>query len=318
MNSKKYINKQVSVISLIIIIIVAMFSYLQYINYKYTMNRYEELFESSKQTETNYIKSIFSEEIKFTNSIMEIKSQNIQDTLKEVYGEDLTGLKYDIDNPSPNSKLTQVFDEEFDGFYINGDSNTNKPFVLSEKNLLWGRSLSYDNTKNDYISIEELMDLQSNNKLNETSIQYILNNNISKYVFWQNETEESTSLTSMDIDKLIDIYYNEGLESMKNYELLIPTYITSDGDIFGNKDSDGIGHKVLNYKIIIVQRINIYDILKDYTYELSCFDSQNKTIERNESDNIMQKYRGISQIAAISIIIFVLFGSAYLQNRKYK
>lgn len=318
MNSKNHINKQVSVISLIIIVIVTMFSYLQYINYKYTMNRYDELLESSKQTETNYIKSIFSEEIKFTNDIMEIKSKNIQDSLIEEYGYDLNGLKYDIDNPSTDSKLTKVFDEEFEDFYINKDSKTNKPFVLSEQSLLWGRSLSYDNAKNDYISINELIELQNNNKLNETSIKCILNNNLSKYVFWQNEMGEPSSLTSMDIDKLIDIYYNEGLESMKNYELLIPTYITSDGDIFGNKDTDGIGHKVLNYKIIIIQRINIYDILKDYTYELSYFDSQNKTIERNENDNIAQKYRGISLMIAIAVIIIVLFGSAYLQNRKFK
>ena len=75
------ISKRISLVSLIIIVIVIFFSYLQFDSYKTNLKRYEELQESVQQSESIYIKSIFLEEIKYTNTIMDNKSEDIQDTL---------------------------------------------------------------------------------------------------------------------------------------------------------------------------------------------------------------------------------------------
>lgn len=306
-------HKQISIMSLIILIIIVVFSYLQFDDYRIDINDYEELYHSIRQEESNYIKTIFSEQTKATKKIMNTHVERIQDQLILNYGKNLDNLDYDIDHPSSNSNLTKVFDNVLGEFYVNKNTNVNKPFILSMNNLLWGRCLSY-NTKDNFISIEDLISLQSNNDLNKQSILTILENNNDKYIFWQNKGKNE--IKTMNIDDLIDIYYRDGLESMKNYELLVPIYITKDGDIFGTKDTDGLGHKITNYKIIIVQRINMYNALSDYTYELSFYESQCEKIENHKINDISQKTRSL--LVSASLILIVLFGSAYLQNRKYK
>ena len=52
---------------------------------------------------------------------MDNKSEDIQDTLELAYGKNFYGLENDIENPSSDSKLTEVFDNELGNFYINKD-----------------------------------------------------------------------------------------------------------------------------------------------------------------------------------------------------
>lgn len=311
-NGGKY--KRTSIISLIILIIVFLFSYLQFDDYNSNIEIYNDIYNSTNIEESNYIKTIFSEEIKLSKKSMNIIVERIQDQLILKYGKDLKNLDEDIDNPKTNSRLTKIFDDTLANFYINENTNVNKPFVLSMNNLLWGRCLSYDNAKSEFLIIEDLIEFQENNKLNKEAIFTILKNDNTKYIFWQNTGEPK--LECMNVDKLIEIYSKEGLNSMKNYELLVPVYITKDGDIFGTKDTDGLGHRIDNYKIIIIQRMNVYDILKQYSSELSYYKSEKIRLNDRKTSNMNDKSRSL--LISISIILIVLAGSAYLQNKKYK
>lgn len=307
-------HKQISIISLIITIIVLLFSYLQFDDYRNNITNYNEIANSIKTEEENYIKTVLNEETKLTEKSLNLVLEQIQHKLALYYGEDLENLDEDIDSPTPNSMLTKVFNETLGNFYINQDTAVNRPIVLSMKCLLWGNSLSYDKAPNEVLSIGTLLKLQGNSNLNQEAIETILKNDNTKYIFWENRNHGE--LKSMDIDKLIDIYCKEGLNSMKNYELLVPVYITKDGDIFGVKDTDGLGHKIDNYKMIIVQRINIYDLLKEYSNELAHYNSTIDRIHDKAGVNVKDKSRSLIMNACI--ISLVLFGSAYLQNKKYK
>lgn len=310
MNNK---GKQVSIVSLIIVIIIASFSYLQLNDYTNNKRRLYNIQENIKMQESNYIKTIFKEERKMVKKAMDIHVINIQKELYDYYGKDLDGLDRDIKNPSPNSKLSKVFDNCLYDFYVNKNTKINKQFVLSNNKLLWGRCFSFKKPYNS-LSIEDLLDLD-NNDLNKEAIQTILaNDDMDKFIFWENNN--SKKIKEMDIKSLINLYHEKGLFSMKNYELLIPTYITPDGDIFGIKDVDSLGHKIDNYKMIIVQRVNIYDILETYSSELSAYQSQYEEMEIEINNNNANKKK--SALLSISMILVVIFTSAYLQNRKYK
>lgn len=313
MNDHGNKHKEISIMSLIILIIIILFSYLQYDDYASSIEEYEDLYNAVRLEEANYIKTVFSAETSLAKKALNIHVERIQDQLILYYGKNLDGLDDDIDNPSSNSELTKVFDNVLGEFYINNNTNVNKPFVLSMNNLLWGRCLSYD-SKDEFLTIEDLISMQSNNDLNTQSILTILENNDDEYIFWQNRGKNE--IKKMNIDDLIEIYFRDGLDSMKNYELLVPIYITKDGDIFGTKDTDGLGHKVTNYKIIIVQRINMYDALNNYIYELSFYESQCERIENQKMNNTSYKTRSL--MISAGLILIVLFGSAYLQNKKYK
>lgn len=306
-------GKQISIISLIIVIIISSFSYLQFNDYANSRSKFHNMQESIKIQESNYIKTIFKEEKKMVKKDMDIHVTTIQNELFKYYGKDLDGLDRDIKNPSPTSNLSKVFDNCLYDFYINENTKINKQFVLSNDKLLWGRCFSFEKPY-DSLSIEDLLDLD-NNKLNREAIQTILSNNdMDELIFWENN--DNKIVEEMNIEALIDLYHEKGLSSMKNYELLIPTYITPDGDIFGIKDVDSLGHKIDNYKMIIVQRVNIYDILKSYSSELSEYQSQYKEMEIEIINNNTNKKR--SALLSISMILVVIFTSAYLQNRKYK
>ena len=307
-------HKQISIVCLIITIIVLLFSYLQFDDYRNNISNYNEIADFIKKEERVYIKTILNEEEKLTEKSLNLVLENIQRKLALYYGEDLENLDEDIDNPTPNSMLTRVFNETLGNFYINQDTAVNRPIVLSMKCLLWGNSLSYDKAPDEVLSIETLLKLQGNSKLNKEAIETILRNDNTKCIFWENKNHGN--LKVMDIDKLIDIYSKDGLNSMRNYELLVPVYITKDGDIFGIKDTDGLGHKVDNYKMVIVQRINIYDLLKEYSNELSYYTSAIGRIHDKANANVIDK--GRSLIMNVCILALVLFGSAYLQNKKYK
>lgn len=307
-------HKQISIISLIITIIVLLFSYLQFDDYRNNITNYNEIANSIRIEEENYIKTVLNEETKLTEKSLNLVLEQIQHKLALYYGEDLEDLDEDIDNPTPDSMLTKVFNETLGNFYINQDTAVNRPIVLSMKCLLWGNSLSYDKAPNEVLSVETLLELQGNSELDREAIKTILKNDNTKYIFWENRNHGD--LKSMDIDKLINIYFEEGINSMKNYELLVPVYITKDGDIFGVKDTDGLGHKIDNYKMIIVQRINIYDLLKEYSNELAHYNSIIERIHDKAGVNIKDKSRSL--IMNTCIISLVLFGSAYLQNKKYK
>lgn len=303
--------KQISITSLIILIILIVFSYLQFDDYKNNLSKFTSMEQSIELQEENYIKTIFKEEEKLVKKSMNIHIFNIQRKLKDVYGEDLDGLEEDIENPKADSKLSKVFDETLDGFYINENTKDNKQFVLSNKNLLWGRCFSFD-SKYSFFTIENVLEFHHND-LNKQAIKEILSTTDTELVFWS--STNSNKIKEMDIENLIELYRNDGMNAMKDYELLVPTYITANGDIFGTKDEDSLGHKVNNYKMIVVQRVNIYDILKQYSSELSSYESEYEKMEVEIQNNDSNKIRGI--LVSIAMIIIVIFISAYLQNRKY-
>lgn len=310
MNNK---GKQVSIISLIIVIIIASFSYLQFNDYSNNRERFYDMEQSIKIQESNYIKTIFKEEKKMVKKAMDIHVDKIQEELFEYYGQDLDGLDKDIKNPTPTSNLSKVFDDCLYDFYINENTKINKQFVLSNSKLLWGRCFSFEKPYAS-LSIEDLLNLDDN-KLNREAIETILSNNdMDELIFWENN--DNKHVEHMDLQELINLYHEEGLSSMKSFELLIPTYITPDGDIFGIKDVDSLGRKIDNYKMIIVQRVNIYDILKAYSSELSEYESQLKNMEIEINNNNINKKR--NALLSISMILVVIFTSAYLQNKKYK
>lgn len=310
MNNK---GKQVSIVSLIIVIIIASFSYLQLNDYTNNKHRLYEIQENTRTQEYDYIKTIFKEERKMVKKAMDINVINIQKELFDYYGKDLDGLDKDIKNPSANSKLSKVFDNCLYDFYVNQNTKINKQFVLSNNKLIWGRCFSFKKPYHS-LSIEDLLDLD-NNDLNKEAIQTILaNEEMDKIIFLENNN--SKKIKEMDVKALIELYHDKGLFSMKNYELLIPTYITPDGDIFGIKDVDSLGHKIDNCKMIIVQRVNIYDVLETYSSELSEYQSQYKEMEIEINNNNANKKK--SALLSISMILIVIFTSAYLQNRKYK
>lgn len=274
-------TKVLSLCTLAILTVTVMFSYKQYEDYKTSEQSYSDIEETMKSEMFIFLKGIFTENIKKAELLTEFNTKIIHKRLVEEYGDNLEGLENDIVNPNPDSKINKILDEILMDIYINNDTDTNKPIVATMRNIIWNRSLLIES--DDILLWDNFKNTHYNTVLADKAIKALKNMNNEKYdfIFWEinnNNLLEHKMLDDMNIDKLLELYYEEGLESLKGYELLVPVYITNTGDIFGTKDTNSIGEKINNYKIIVIQRVNAYDALIDYKADLTYFNSEIKAI----------------------------------------
>ena len=111
-------------------------------------------------------------------------------------------------------------------------------------------------------------------------------------------------IDEMNYDNLKEVYVNEGLKGLKNYQFLVPIYITDTGDIFGNSDIIG-GVPQNTHKFIIIQTYNIYDQLTNMMPEYGDSSYIKNINERYDSILSMLYLCGI--IVCITIVIMILY-----------
>lgn len=311
------ITKILSTTTLLILGITILFSYKQFEDYKLDKEYYHMIEETMKKEQDMYIKTVLTENIKKAELLTEFNTNIIHNRLLEEYGDNLEGLENDILDPDPDSKINKILDEVLMNTYINKNTDSNRPIVATMRNIIWNRSLPIESEA--LLLWDNFKGIHYNTILAEKAIDAIRDMNVEKndFIFWEmrhnSGQKDHTLLTSMNIDNLLDVYYKEGLNSLKGYELLVPVYITNSGDIFGTKDTNSIGEKINNYKIIVIQRINVYDALIDYKSDLVYINSEIEAIQLQLLYN--DKHRISLLIQTIIFIFCLLIGSGLLQRR---
>lgn len=114
-----------------------------------------------------------------------------------------------------------------------------------------------------------------NSKLAKAAVDAVLTRN-KGLIFWQNYRSDNVDLNSvskMDMSTLQTAYGKYGLEGLRNYSILSPSYITDSGDIFNTDDSTFM-KKNKNYKLVIIQSFNISEIIDQY----------DKTLQESETN----------------------------------
>lgn len=311
--------KIVAISTLIVLLSIVIFSYRQYEEYK-TMNYNYNKIEKSMNKELDiYLTSLLFENKEKAELYMNYIANNIHKQIKETYGNELVGLEKDIKHPNEYSELTNILENSLNCIYINEDTNSNKPFVMSMDNILWNRSIGYNNIKNKKVlSIDDFINGHYNKNLSKNAITDIKNMNLEKdnFMFWEvrnNDIKNHKLISNVNIQEILKVYKNEGIQGLKSYDILVPIYITKDGDIFGTKDINSLGFKVKNYKIIIVQRLDVYSILKSDINNISYFENE---IEKINNEIIVLNHKKVYiMIQSVIFIIFILIGSSCLQNK---
>ena len=309
------INKLVSIATLLILFSTVLYSYKQFEDYKTTEQDYCNIAESMELQLNTYIKGILTENVRKTELYLGQNTNIIHARLLQEYGDDLDGFEEDINNPSTTSILNKILDDVLMDLYINEDSTSNKPFVASMNNIIWNRSM---HIPHDNLLWENFTKMHYNAPLAEEAIRAIKDMNIQKndFIFWEyvpSSLSNHSMITNMELEELLSIYYKEGLDSLKSYELLVPVYITKNGDVFGTNDINSLGEKIDNYKIIVIQRINVYDALSYYKSDLTLFHSE---INKIRGELVAINTRRISSLVqSVMFILFVIIGSAFVQNK---
>lgn len=313
-------SKAISLGTCIILIMISLsLCFSQYNEYLLAKENANKSINNIMYFENDYIYTILKENIAKSNKILDLKNNDIQQELIKKYTKD-EYLIGDIINPKDNSILSSVFDKFLNNLYINVDNKNNRSFVMSTNNIIWNRTNNTNITNKD----KTILDLSSFNSFvynnilaNEAivAIKSIKYNDIN-LIYWQCNISNSDTITDMNIEELYETYKKYGLEELKNYELLVPSYITNTGDIFGKKDVSSNGLSRENYKLIIVQRINIYDALIPYEGSLNNFTNQINNIKSDLYRISLSKVRIIFECVLILLTVFCI--SAILQNKLLK
>lgn len=154
---------------------------------------------------------------------------------------------------------------------------------------------------------------KANKELTNNAIYMLINQN-KDTIFWPSDknvslyTDSDFKVKEPNNYILRQLISKNNIYSLKNYNILIPSYITDTGDIFGVPDIDAHGLPNDNNKIIIVREINMFDIVSPYIDSLNQYDILIDRYTLKIDDYIWSKslaYIALSVICFLCIFILI-------------
>ncbi len=261
----------------------------------------EEIWEEiSEIIEENYYSSKLASNIislNLENSIIENYSNldELEDQLdKGVYSEKFHDIlkdnieKDDVDislKPSPYFTIVGKMDSVLVTFSNDGTSK-----------------LSRIDTKY-VISWDEIAKLTPNPSFTMKAVDRILNKS-QGIIFTQtgNFQKDIKYPNEMSMETLKNVYDIEGIEGLGKFSLMAPSYITEDGDIFGNDDRYYLS-KNYTHKLITVQVISLETVLSQQQEYINMKIKNNSIEEKFIEKRILD---GLITTVLISLMLFII------------
>lgn len=300
-------KKIVSTLSVLIMILLIMSGVNEFSNFLNNQANFNKNIDTINEESKKYIYTLIYDAQDKNKILLENKALNLQNIILNEYS-DNSLLENDIKNPTDNSKLSKIFDKELHNKNI---------IVGSMDKILWNRTYGEYSTdlKDDY-TLEDVIYKTYNKELSREAIDTILKLNSQKndFIIWKSG-KSNIEISNNNIDELLNELqkYNYDINELKGYDILIPVYITEDGDILGVKDVDMIGRYNDNCKMVLVQKLNLYDILSHNKYNVENYKDEvtriQDMIEQLTDDEI------IKNIYLLLIIIGIVISSGVIQNR---
>lgn len=269
----------------------------------------EETIDSSFDGIENYIGELsFSASQKASNL-----SQDIETKIREEYP-DLSTLKKEMSQKDYTNLDRLISSVVQNKMYLNDISNNhNSIFVTTSKDIIFNPD--YDSSiseKSRYESWQSFINTNYNKDLATEACRQ-LTTMPDSYVFiepYESDIDGHTYYKKVTIDTLRDVYEKEGIEGLKNYQLLVPAYIKNTKDIFDNPEvSTGIKHET--YRMIVIQRCNIYDQITTNKPYLINTDAD-KLLK--DKENLLTIAYGVGIIMVIAFISFIVLGTMLFNN----
>ena len=246
-------------------------------------------------------------------------ADNVQDTVVEYYKNNLDILQSQLLSKD-YAELSSVIEPCIKNKFFNDiKTNDNTVFVANVHGILCDRSYSDSKYATDesttFRTWTEYINSSTNPKLALNAYENIVNKQESEFIVWESASSNAKEKYShIDIDTLRDIYMKYGLEELKNYEILVPKYITEDGDIFGSKDIVQ-GIKQTTFKFIVIQRYNIYEqLIHEYKAYLAIDEAEELNIN---TVNIMEKLYLAGVLLVVGLVIVVIAMSTMFNHLYY-
>ena len=233
----------------------------------------------------------------------------------EIKASDMDTIKSDLDNGDFSEDLYDIIRDNIEGKSLNGINNFRNDIIVMTQNGVY-EDLSLKRASD--ISIRDWnyeIENAYNSSLEKAAIDNILSHSdeliITEPTNLSHCHKDHRKIQDATIESLKEIYMEEGLNGLRNYEILVPVYITDTGDIFGQQDIIQ-GVKQNTHKIIIIQEFNLYDQLQKTTPELyeDLVDSEDTSELDAEYNRIFSLLYLIGIFYAANIVCMIFYFSS--------
>lgn len=239
-------------------------------------------------------------------------SSNIERDILSLSDSDLNSIKHDMDDDQFNKVYHDILLKNISDYAFNGiDNHQNGIIIMNMKGYV--EDFNYRRTQRfsepgSYRSWEYVLKNAYNIELEKDCMDKIINRTngiIASESYVVNPPKNHKLISEFTYSSLLEVYLDEGIDGLKNYQIFVPYYITNLGDIFGNLDINH-GVKQQNHKIIVVLEFNLYEQLENIA---------EKNSENNEFNNLIYRYNTLMRwmyIFGIAIVIGVIILSLHL------
>lgn len=244
---------------------------------------------------------------------------SIENDVRESFNlEDLErGL--DENDPEYNQELYEVIRKHIEHVHFGGlENNRNSMIVLEGYNTIIEDFLvdpdSRDESKSkNIVSGKNILEYEKttyNKKLFSSAMQKIRNHTtgiiaIEPYNYID-DSDDHELICEMNYANLERVYINEGIDGLKNYQFLVPVYITDTGDIFGQQDIEH-GVRQDTHKFIVIQTFNLYDQLISIKPDIGDDDYLSRLNSRYDGILNMLYILGTITVLVITVIVIYSF-----------
>ena len=156
---------------------------------------------------------------------------------------DLEELKSVMDSGEISKEMYDIIDKHTKGISLNEIHNyKNGVIVMTQNGVLedFNYERAADSRNSGIRTWEDEIDKAWNKDLERDAINKILNHDTEQPIATEKvemeNDENHIKITSMDKYELRNVFMNEGIEGLKNYQFKVTCYITDTGDIFGQED----------------------------------------------------------------------------------
>lgn len=256
------------------------------------------------------------------SSNTEALASNIESQIKETFDLDELKEKLDENDPVYTKKLYQLFSNAVKDVHLGKVNNNRNSIIVLEgydtivEDMFVDPEARTDGAVVDDSTnfIEKYRDGTYNVAMFDTAMRKIRNHTDSSLIVMEPYNYISSDvphekIREADYANLERVYVNEGLAGLRNYQFMVPVYITDTGDIFGQSDIvQGIHQDT--HKFIIIQTFNLYDQIISMKSDFGDDDYINRL--NNRYDRILNSLYILGMIVcALIVLIIVYFLSIY-------
>lgn len=292
-------------IVLLVLILVSITSYIFYTDIRDTKATKDVSTSELNTLEFSIIESTLKDEVYKGSIQADLLSELITKDILAAYT-DKNALRWDLTHISPAYKLYDIINSNISTRYLNDNNVFNRVFAVSNGNVI-SASFTFTGAFDKGESVYKFL----NKPDNDESINKVIKEKQNFSVV--NITGESPVCIN-SIRDLKSIYDEKGLGGLKDYFLLVPSYITKDGDILGVPDTNAIGEIQNNNKIIIVQVISCYDAISSQANIMDSFNRTYNTLQVSNDYDLRLAY--LRNYMMLAIIVGLSLISVYRYHKR--